>query len=411
MRLAPPSPIGFHHAKRPIMAAAGYLVGAVAIAVTLLLAPAALAATFGDESRKPLPQSRGNLENVIGTLATADGRHACTAFCVSSTVIATAAHCVLAGAGRHPVQSPAAEFNSHLESAVLLPGLEFRVGPVSARRRSPVAAPSVNGEPATSVGTHHLRLKAPINATEDWALLRLAAPVCNAGALALSTRTRDQAIDAGADGRVMLVSFHRDISLDKLTLEAGCEVNDSFPDRGADVEAVTRDFADTQGLLLHRCDTGLGSSGAPLIIDTLAGPEVVGLNIGTYHISRVVLSNGTVVKRIGSDPIANTAVNADILAAALARFPGREMLSSGAEMLRLQERLTAMGLYAGPLDGRLTTAVRVAIVAYERMRDRPSTGLATHDLLHRLSAEPPLAAVDSASATPRLEPDTTGATR
>lgn len=416
MRLAPqlPTALDVHRARVRRLRTVGVArmaVGGVLLAgAAVCLAPAVHAATFGDDQRKPLPQSRAHLEDVVGILASPDGKHTCTAFCLSSSVIATAGHCVLAN-GHRAAEPPAAlQSAGAAPSDALIPGLEFRVGPAAARRRSPVAAQSGPAEPAVTVGTRHLKLKAPINATEDWSLVRLAAPVCSAGALALSTRTRDQAIDAGQDGRVMLVGFHRDLSLDKLAFEAGCEVEDSFPDRGADAAAVARDFAETRSLLLHRCDTGLGSSGAPLIVETLGGPEVVGLNIGTYHISRVVLSNGSVVKRMGSDPIANTAVSADVLAAALARFPGREMLSSGAEMIRLQERLSAIGLYAGPLDGRLTTGLRIAIVAYERMRDRPVTGLATHDLLQRLAAEPPLA-VDSASATTRHEPDTTGSTR
>ncbi len=359
-----------------------------AFAMLLVMGPDARAASFGDDNRRPMPPSRASLADSIGLVSTSDGQHACTAVCVSPSVIATAAHCIVPADASAPPRQ-----------------LTYRVGPQDARRVTRLAAPS---EPA--VGSRTLRLKAPINATDDWALARLDEPVCGTHGLPLSPRTREQILDAGLDGRVLVAGFHRDRSLEALTFEQGCAVDSSFPDRGGDAAAIARDFADETNLLLHRCDTGLGSSGAPLLIDSVAGPEVVGLNIGTYFIARFTQPHdGGQGKRIGSDPIANTAVAARVIAAALDGYPERELLSAGPEITRLQQRLAERRIYTGDIDGKASLALRVAIITYERMRDMPSTGLATKALLATISGEPSETPI--VGSRPAPSPVATGSTR
>lgn len=83
---------------------------------------------------------------------------------------------------------------------------------------------------------------------------------------------------------------------------------------------IEREFANPEHLLLHHCATGAASSGAPLLIDGADGPEVVGIGVGTYVISRVALEGDRVVHRYSSDPVANTAVSATAFAQQLELF-------------------------------------------------------------------------------------------
>lgn len=337
------------------------------VLMLLTLAGGARAATFGDDNRRPLSQSRSRLADSIGIITSEDGKHLCTAVCLSPSVIVSAGHCLVRDVP-----------------------LTFRVGRPDMPRSAALAArgPGTGAVPdQLLLGTRELKLKAPINASEDWAIARLTAPVCEWHGLPVSPLMPTQIREAALDGRVSLVAFHRDVSLTRLSVEAGCEISETFPDRGATVAALARDFSDRDGLLLHRCGTGLGASGAPLLIDTVAGYEIAGINVGTYHISRVELSDGAIVKRLGSEPVANTGVAARVVADALARFPGAETLRPGEELIELQQRLTGLKIYGGLQDGRPSLGLRLVIIAYERMHDMPETGLATQALLKQLRAE------------------------
>ncbi len=79
---------------------------------------------------------------------------------------------------------------------------------------------------------------------------------------------------------------------------------------------------------------------------------MVGINVGTYVQSKVVLLNGEVVHRFKSDDVANTGVNARAFADALAAFRDADLLASSRDILRLQDALAARALYNGPRDGR-----------------------------------------------------------
>lgn len=66
----------------------------------------------------------------------------------------------------------------------------------------------------------------------------------------------------------------------------------------------------------------------------------------------------------------------------------------------VQERLAALGYDPGPADGIAGERTRVAIMAFQRYRDLPTTGAASPDLLHLLRAE----AADTDSPTAAEQP-------
>ena len=81
--------------------------------------------------------------------------------------------------------------------------------------------------------------------------------------------------------------------------------------------------AKRRAILFHTCDTGVGSSGGPLLYDGPSGPEVVGINVGTYVISPPA-ANPSSVSQAGTKPaseaIANTAVPVERFRRAVSDF-------------------------------------------------------------------------------------------
>jgi protease YdgD len=240
-------------------------------------------------------------------------------------------------------------------------------------------------EPNVLAGSTRLNVQPPIDAPLDWALVRLAQPLCKGGSLRLGRRSVEEVIGLARAGRVYSIAYHRDLPKWQPMLARPCRVRRSFPD--AAWPTIRRDFSDPGQLLLHTCDTGAGSSGSPLLVDGPDGPEVVGINVGTYVQSKVVMLNGEVVHRFKSDDVANTGVNSLAFAAALDAFSSADLLASRRDIRQLQDALAAHALYAGPRDGLYGPALKTAIEAFERASEMPVTGLATRALLTVLLGE------------------------
>jgi Trypsin-like peptidase domain/Putative peptidoglycan binding domain len=326
-------------------------------------------AVFGKDSRTPVPQSLHSVSDKIGILFDQRSRSVCTAFCVSPDTVATAAHCLYRTAGEAPLRLTDLAFRLHGEKTT-----------------SRVAGAD-SGAPEANViaGSSRLSVRPPIDATRDWALVRLAHPACKAGALKIAPRPVDDVMRLSSKDRVYNVAYHRDLPLWQPMLGRPCRVKRSFED--TTWSTIRRDFSNPGELLLHTCDTGGASSGSPLLVDGADGPEVIGINVGTYVQSKVVLLNGEVVHRFKSDDVANTAVNAEVFAATLSAFRAADLLATSRDILRLQNALASQGLYEGPRDGHYGPALKAAIETYERAAAMPVTGLATRPLLTAVLGE------------------------
>jgi protease YdgD len=147
---------------------------------------------------------------------------------------------------------------------------------------------------------------------------------------------------------------------------------------------IERDFSEPEALILHTCDTGGASSGSPILLDTPDGPEVIGINVGTYEQSKVLMQDGQVKKRLKADTIANTAVASSAFVGRLEAFRAAVILATPGQMRELQGLLAQRQLYAGPVDGTYGAALKASIEAYEKAEALPVTGLATLALLQRL---------------------------
>lgn len=328
-------------------------------------------AVFGTDDRVPLPPRMAGLARSIGLLYEGRSHSVCTAFCVGDDVIATAGHCLFRTEGERPLR---------------LKGVRFRLqppgGPVAA---SAIAGAEHNGEAQhVAAGSLRLRVRPPIDAAQDWALIRLKTPICKGHALPLSRQPAGALVKLSAAQRVYQVSYHRDFGSWDLALGAPCPVRRSFG--GADWRAIARDFADAGHVILHTCDTGGASSGSPMLIDGPNGPEVVGINVGTYLQARVLTQKGEVVHRYKSETVANTAVGAGAFRPALEALSRAEILATRGEVTALQRLLMAEGLYSGTPDGIYGPLLNAAVRAFERAEGRSETGLATTTLLKRLAA-------------------------
>jgi protease YdgD len=325
-------------------------------------------AVFGTDERTALPDKYKSVQERIGLLFNTRRPTVCTAFCVAKDVIATASHCLHGTAGERPSRMGdfwfARNFGAVRDYARI------------AGHGSGAAAQHV------LAGTTSLSVRPPIDAARDWALVRLARPACAKGVLPLRAAKPEEVLAAAGAKRVFQIAYHRDFTPWKPAYSRPCSVSRSFPNAGW--EHVVHDFAEPQSLILHTCDTGGASSGSPILIDTDDGPEVIGINVGTYVQSKVLMQEGKVKERLKADTVANTGVASTAFAGRLEAFVQAEILSARADVRALQGLLRQHHHYTGPLDGSYGQALRTAIEAYEKAEGLAVTGLATVAILQRL---------------------------
>ncbi len=326
-------------------------------------------AVFGSDERVLLPSNLKSLQSKIGLLYEPRSKSICTAFCVDERTVVTAAHCL---------------YRTRGERALPLSRMTFRLPGAPLAPQSRIAGASrAQADSFVMAGSVSLSIRPPIEATKDWALVRLQAPVCKSGGLRLSRRQPAALVATANAVSVYQVGFHGDFGKWRLTLSPPCTVGRSAGT--ADSKTIAQDFSDPATLLLHTCDTGGASSGSPLLVDGNDGPEVVGLNVGTYLQSRIRTEAGTVVHRFRATKIANTAVSALAFADPADVFRRARIVVNKDGLLRIQTALEAAGFYGGARDGRFGPRLRDAIEAFERSERRVPTGLASEDLLRRLT--------------------------
>ena len=325
-------------------------------------------AVFGADERVPLPPAYRDLKNKMGLLFNPRSHMVCTAFCVAPDTIATAGHCLFRVAG---------------ESAPQISEFWFARNYDAVHDYARVAG-HTSGAAAQHVlsGAATLNMRPPIDATKDWAIVRLERAICTLGVLPVRPLPTEQIMAAAAAKQVFQVSYHRDFTPWKLAFTKPCEITRNFD--GAEWKTIAGDFSDPDALLLHTCDTGGASSGSPLLMETEKGPEVIGINVGTYVQSKVEMQEGELVRRFKSETVANTGVSATTFAAKLEAFRRANILSTGAEIREMQTALKRLNFYDGPVDSTYSPALRSAIEAFEKEQGVTVTGLATHALLKRL---------------------------
>ncbi len=343
---------------------------AAGAAVALVFGPPADAAVFGVDSRAKLPKRLEPLRQSIGLIYNERSRTVCSAFCVADDVIGTASHCLFRTKGEAP--PPPEKF------------FFARPGTRHASVRFAGASSKTAGQHILA-GSTGISTKPPIEASRDWAFVRLQSPACRGHVLAIAPMTTPQ-IEAEAEaGRLYQAAFHRDYGRWTMAYSEPCSAGQGVD--GSRAQVTDRDFADPLNLVLHLCDTGGASSGSPLLIDTPAGPRVAAINVGTFVQSRVVIQGSEVLHRMPAAPVANTAVSSAAFGAKLELLRGAGILTSAADMRALQRNLTALSLFEGSANGRFDKGLRTAIESFETSAGLPVTGLPTRSLLEALQRD------------------------
>ncbi len=345
-----------------------------------VLSGSASATVLGRDDRVVLPESHGRLADVIGLLALPihiDGRRKvnyCTAFCVGRDLIATAAHCISAVPDRYPVP--------------VLRGAVFRLGYWKGHkvRRKAGVFRGWNSDDDTLIrnqivsGLNGRTVMETRTGGNDWALIRLAQPVCNRH-LPVRSVSREILRRAGREGRLYIVGLHGDRKLDGLLYSPNCRIVDNGHTR-----SMRKAVAGGE-VLYYTCDTYKGSSGAPLLMDTPRGPVVVGMNVGTQSHrteGNAMAAAGSVRENVY---IANIGVPAKAFARE-ARVLSRSRIITGKVKVRqLQLLLNRAGYDAGPVDGILGHRTRQAILAFRRRNGLMPVATATPYMLRLLAEE------------------------
>ena len=331
-------------------------------------------AVFGKDDRTKVPDRYAAAARGVGFFFNDGSRTICSAFCVAPAMIATAAHCL---------------FHDRASDDPPLREFRFTLDRKGGRMASAIAGAD-DGTAAENVmtGAMRLNLRPPIDAASDWAVVRLASPICDGAVLPVAPVRRDAIEAKSRSGGIFELSYHSDWGDWQQAFSGPCEVRGSFKELTP--ARIREEFANPDALILHRCDTGEASSGSPLLADGPQGPAVIGINVGTYVQSKVLLRDGRVAKTFKPVTVANTGVNAQVFAAGLEVFADAEVLGAREDIAIIQARLRALSLYAGPTNGRFGELTRAAIKAFERSRQMPETGLPTLELARRLIGAPPV---------------------
>lgn len=342
--------------------------GAVRQPASDLYSLAQPAAVFGSDKRVALPVPLRPLREMLGILFNVRQRTVCTAFCVAPGLIGTAAHCL---------------YKTNGEKSPRLADFWFARNYDVVRDYSRVAGYET-GTSAQSVlaGSTQLSTAPPIDATKDWAFIKLATPICNKGTFEIETLNVEKIIQESKAGHVYQISYHKDFKQWQPAFSKPCAVERSFSN--VPWSTIAADFSTPESLLLHTCDTGGASSGSPLLLDTPQGPKVIGINVGTYVQSRTVLRDERVTEKTAAESIANTGVASSAFAPQLTAFRNARLLLSSVLIRELQERLQTLGYYSGAVDGTYGPTLKLAISAYQSGANMPKTGLPSEDVLARI---------------------------
>ncbi len=344
-------------------------------------------AVFGKDNRRFLARKKSPISNKIGLLYNQRTRTLCTAFCLSKSIIGTAAHCLFSKAGRRRQKIRDFTFS-----------IDHRKRSTSSR----IAGARIGAaDQHVIAGSTRLRVRPPIDATSDWALVRLEKPVCRSGGLEISPIRVSKLIDDAKSRKFFQIAYHRDLKKWQLAHSQPCKVSRQFGKYRWNV--VKRDFSRSGNLILHRCDTGGASSGSPLILDTKSGPRIVGINVGTYIQSKILMRNGRVTKRFKARTVANTGVSVLAFSNLVDHLKHATIITRPGPMRQLQTELRNRTLYAGPIDGTYGYLTRAAITQYEKNVNWPVTGLPTAALLKHFQDANLLSTAGVASGTTKVE--------
>lgn len=369
IRMCVSSGLPGHRVARPLLALVALMVGATSMVLD------ADAAVFGRDDRSPIPSHLSKLSEQIGRLHNPKIGTNCTAFCVAPNVVATAAHCL---------------FRKPAGRTLRMADFRFDVLRDGERIQTAIEGAAIKGAGQHIVtGTTRLRVRPPIDAGSDWALFRTEKNICENRILPIEVKTIQDIEKSSDKGEMFQVAYHSDYEDWELAYSKPCKVREEFPDLRLDT--IKRDFKNTENLVLHQCDTKGASSGSPMLQLTDDGPVVVGINVGTYIQSKVLIRNGQVARKFEARPVANTGVNAAVFQPYINTLREADILTAKQDLQQVQTVLHQADHYRGSIDGVFGNRTRQAIRSYQLDQGLKVTGLPTRSLLPvQVSSTPPV---------------------
>ncbi len=311
-------------------------------------AKAEFEASTGPADRVPVPPDFKTLHEAVGVLIAPESDRICTAFCVSPDIIATAGHCLDDGSATTD-SDVNGSWAGHSERV-------FSLGRPADRRYARIGKFERGISIVAARQTENVASDGRVNIANDWALARLASPICTDAGLVLSSRTPEEVVLSTFDHMIFAVapSVRSGWKTRELPRSNGRQADNSeghakvvdqtapmalwdLPDwmlfasppcrlvkngdgASADYNHYKRNAE--PDVLLHNCDLGKGSSGSPLLMATPSGLEIVGIGVGRYKRSLVTVRDTRITKRFRSDHVASAAIAASVL-----RRPLRQLQS------------------------------------------------------------------------------------
>ena len=327
------------------------------IALALMAAAPVTAAIFGADNRKPVPKHLAKVAQAVGVLR-APGRgssNECNAVCLAPRIIATSAHCLY-----FPVRNG---------SRPSLQAITFR----NARGRSGLAG-AARGEAQWNViaGATYEAEESSWIVSRDWALARLAAPVCDGVALEMSARNKwGDLFDAVLNDEVFVISNNRYGRGLRQQYAAPCDPGQYTLAQALRWLLINLGSHDPKHLIPHRCDFKRGASGSPLLLEREGKILTVGVNAAESDRKKLQ-------SKLGDEAAYQLSANFAVSVAAFQDQIGLlrdETVPLPASKLRaLQSELRTLGFYQGNPDGRYGRTTRQALLDFERRFDLLPTG-------------------------------------
>ncbi len=324
-------------------------------------------AVIGKDSRRALNSTYSKMAKSVGILSFPDGR-GCTAFCVGPDLVMSAAHCFYA-------RQKNRKKNRLLSTRFIL------LSPKTVRQR---AFSFLKGKTESEVENNVIvprrrYINSVTSFRRDWALARLAKPVCKAPLKLLSISMPKLAAEA-KKSRMVMIGIHGDKIKKGLLLSPGCRLRGTSKFRATLGRKVGLDRA----TMLHSCDMTKGSSGAPILLKTKEGLKVVAINVGVVGWTKWRRRRNH-SRRLVSRARENIGVLTGPLQSIVDKLRREKLLTTSSQIKLLQALLNKNGLDAGPIDGKAGRRTRRAITKFEKRRGLPLTGIATTALLSALS--------------------------